>query len=774
MGTRSWQSSANRYYAFDGEELDSLPRVPKTPPPLSTRSSRSPLPATCTQKSAPTTTPMYESPTSPKSSLLDRISPKRFSPHSKPAKESPPLSPVLGDYLDSHSGEEEEEEEQVMRVLHNNHELVFRRDSGIDEPRDQDEDPHEPRNSSPVKRRKLIHPNQPASSSTPKSSPSQNESNLMTQPTPSGSRSPPIPQSITSPPPQKQLLTSHTGVDWRSGSSMKGGSHFGKLSGLTFGFAESDFDANTKVNTTGKPTCRGTNEVVPVPKPSRDDLLADKDNSRRLEGQIDTHEPIPPSGMIIEDQRETTHDPSKEEGKESNGGASLLRPTRSHGPISDPQLEVPLEGGEDHDPGHEANHEGADITECDASPSPIIPPSLSGDVPMDSPPPPKKSPRTLKHEELPKDVAHSASVTSSTKLTLSPHPEGADTGSKSMEQYAEDLLRDIHKEYLSRTEARAAFPPTELERVIPRLPGGAYMSLDDHNEHPRISSAPILGGISHPVGAGSISPIIGIDLRCLTSDAMSTSAQTPGSTLENPHSSIAQSTNDPNSNDTLLELDPELDQITKQALGDLIVHNLKLSHNLDVHDDVRSAIKLEVDEHARDFLKLATKLARRMDLMGELLESTVKPNQMLVEPILSNTTENGYLECLPPINGSEGNEEPQPPREDIQCVASDVEMDSVPPGVSQSDSEDKVNTEPNDEPAGEQEPDVDNLVERVDRVESVDDEDDSYESGLDIPGVWCARTGKDRTDTIQEHVGVSKVLAARVKKWVKKSGGSKE
>ena len=67
-------------------------------------------------------------------------------------------------------------------------------------------------------------------------------------------------------------------------------------------------------------------------------------------------------------------------------------------------------------------------------------------------------------------------------------------------------------------------------------------------------------------------------------------------------------------------------------------------------------------------------------------------------------------------------------------------------------------------------------VERVDHVDDAEpaDEGDYEESGLEIPGVWCARTGKDRTDTIQEHIEVSEALAARVKKWVKKHGGSGE
>jgi hypothetical protein len=775
MDTRSWQSSANQYYAFDGEEHDLPHRISKTPPPLSTsRSSRSPLPATCTQKSAPTS-PMYGPSTLPKSSLLDRISPKRYSPHSNPASESPPLPPELGDYSDSHLGEEEEEEEQVIRVLDNNQELVYQRDFEAEERQDQDGDPHEPRNSNPVKKRKLVHPNQSTSSSTPQSSPTQNKSNLMTKHPRSKSCSPSAPQSIASPSSQKQPLAPRSGVDWSSSSPMKSGSHFGQLSSLTFGFG--GHDASAEVNTTGETTSRDRIEAATVPEPSRDDRYVDEDDSFRLEDKIDKHEPTPPrTTMIARDRRE--------EGGISNRGTSLLHRIGGNGPISDPELVVPLEGGEDHDLDHATNHEEGDMIECDASlavaPS-LIPPSLSEDIPMDPPPPPRKSPRTPIHEEMRKGVSQSASVTSSGKFTPSPQAEGADEGIKTMEQHAEDLLQDIHKEYLSRTEARAAFPPTELG-VFSGLPGGASMSHHDHNEHPRSSPTTILDGISPPVGTRSISPILGNDLRYLTSDAISTSNHASGSTPKNLHSSIARSASDLDPYDTFLKADPELDQITKQALGDLIVHNLKLSHNLDANDAVRSAIKLEVDEHARDFLRLATKLARRMDLIGEPLGGTVKAqdappnNHLLVEPTLSDTAENGYLEYLPPIEGSEDSEEPQPPKGDVQPVPSDVEIDSVPPKVSRSDSEDKVKSESNDHPAGEQEPDVeptDEHAERVDHVES-DDEDDSHESGLDIPGVWCARTGRDRTDTLQEHVEVSKVLAARVKKWVRKNGSSKE
>jgi hypothetical protein len=351
---------------------------------------------------------------------------------------------------------------------------------------------------------------------------------------------------------------------------------------------------------------------------------------------------------------------------------------------------------------------------------------------------------------------------------------------KTMEQYAEDLLQDIQKEYLSKTEARAARLSTGLEGIIPGIPGDTLASQRDRDEHPRTSPIPISDGAPPLVGARSITPILDI-YHDIPSDAMSASAHTPRSTVENLPSPIAWSTSDLDSYEKLLKVDPELDQVTKQALGDLIVHNLKLSHNLDANDVMRRAIKLEVDKHARDFLRLATKLAKRIDMMGEPPEisaevSEVEPNQLLAQPILPDTAENGYLEYLPPTEVSEVNEEPQPHEEDIQRVPSDAGREPVPLGVSRSGSEDQVRAEPSDEPTGEQELEIEPTsehVERVDRAECAD-EDDSQESGLEIPGLWCVRTGKDRTDTIQEHIEVSEVLAARVKKWVKKNGQPEE
>lgn len=708
---------------------------------------------------------MYGTSPLPKSSLLDRISPKGYSPPSGPARELPPLSPQLGDYLDSQLGEEEEEE-QVIRVLDSNQELVFQRDPGTGERQDRDGDFHHPRNTSPMKKRKLVHPTQPTNTSTSQTSPAQ-ESNSKTRDTSSELHSPsPQPDDSS---PKDQPLTSRAGFDWSSGSSLKGGSRFGKLPGLAFGFAGYGYDSGVAANTTGEVTSRDRVEAAPVSEPLQYVPQVDEQNFDQVENGIDTcgPTPLPTTVGTREDQSDKPRGRSKE-GEISNG-------------------EVPLEGGEDHDLGHEANHEGRRVNRCDAPPAlapPLTPPSHSEDNRMESPPPREFPPPSPKDEERAEDVAHPTPVAPSrtpspTPKSGTPHQsEGTDEEIKTIEQHAEDLLQDIQKEYLSRTEARAAHPRAKLEGFIPGLPENTLMSPHD-DEHPRISPTPSLDGISHLTGARFTPPTLGTDHRYIASDAMSASTHTPKSTIENLPSSITRSTSDLDSNDTLLGVDPELDQITKQALGDLIVHNLKLSHNLDADDAVRRAIKLEVDEHARDFLRLATKLARRMDMMGEPLESIVEardvePNQLLSEPILPDTAENGYLEYLPPVEGSEYNEEPQPHKEAIQRVASDVEMDSVPLEVSRSGSEDRVKVESNDEPAGEQELDTertDEHVERVDHAECVD-EDDSQESGLEIPGVWCARTGKDRTDTIQEHIEVSEVLAARVRKWVKKTGAS--
>jgi hypothetical protein len=768
MDARPWESSANQYYAFGGEKLDLLPRISKTPPPPSARSSRSPLPAAHHRKSTPTP-PMFASSSLPKSRLLDRISPKGYPPHSKRAKDLPPLSPELGDYLDSQLGdEEEEEEEQVIRVLDNNKELVYERESKTEERQDRDEDPPEPRTPSSVKKRKLVHPNQSTSTFTPLSSPVQNDSNLKATHSRSRSRTPPLPHS----PSKKQPPGSRPGVDWSSGSPKKGGSSFGKLSGLTFGFAGHGHDTSPELNTTG----RATSQAHPPPKD-------DTRNSRRSEEQFGARElGQSPTTMVAQDRSEKTRNRPREEDENFSGGTSLLRRVRSHAPIFDPELEVPLEGGEDHDSRHEAGRKEGERTGCDTSPitPPPVPPPRPKDLRMDSPPPLRESPpRTPSRGDPPEGVAHSQSVASSRVPTSPPksgtplQPEETDEAIKSMEQHAEDLLQDIQKEFLSRTEAQAMLPPAG--RIIP---GSSSMPLRGHGRRSRMSPTPILDGMSPLAEARSVSPI---DRDYITSDAISTPSHTPRSPTENFPTSISRSASDPDPKDSLFGVDPELDQITNQALGDLIVHHLKLNHSLDANDAVQRAIKREVDGHARAFLSLATRLARRMDLMGEPLGSTeasdiVQPTQLLSESVPPDTIENGYLEHLPPVEGSEGNEGPQPSEEDIQRIASDVEMDAVPPEVPQSDSEDKVKAEPDDEPVGEQELDVEPTDEHVEDVDHAEygDEDGSQEPGLEIPGVWCARTGKDRTDTIQEHVEISEVLAMRVKKWVKKTGGSEE
>jgi hypothetical protein len=288
---------------------------------------------------------------------------------------------------------------------------------------------------------------------------------------------------------------------------------------------------------------------------------------------------------------------------------------------------------------------------------------------MNSPPLLRESPpQTPNREDLPGYVAQSESVASSRPPTpppgsvTSPQAEVLKGRTKSMEEHAEDLLQDIQKEYLSKTEGQVPPHPPNLKE--------SFLDSRLNATHPCLSVAML----SHPESLPSHSrwnipsggnplhlPLLNIGHHYLTSDAMSISSLTPRSTVENLPASIARSTSFPtsdlDSNEILLEVDPEVDQITKQALGDLIVHSLKLNHNLDANegwennDVVRRAITREVDEHARDFLRLAAKLARRMDLIGEPRESTevpdVEPNQLMAEPILPEATENGYVDtCL--------------------------------------------------------------------------------------------------------------------------------
>ena len=680
---------------------------------------------------------------------------------------------------------DEEEEEQVIRVLDNNKELVYQRDVGMDEGQDHDGELHESRNSSPVKKRKLAHPDQPTNNISPQPSPAQIKSDQKSRHTHSHSHSPPPPQPNATPPSQKQPLASQPGVDWSSGSPSGGGSLFGKRSGLTFGFAGYGYDTSAEVNTTGKVTLQDHIEATPASEPPQDNVC----------------EPGPPlTSVVAHNRNDQAREPSTEEGNFFRGTSSLRR-IGSYRPTFDPELEVPVGGGADQGSDHEAQHEG-EMAEnpmlIPPAPPPLLPPQSEG-LRMDSPPPLRASPRTPNREDPEGSVVQSESVASSRSPTpppesrTSPQAEVAGEEIKSMEQHAEDLLQDIQKEFLSKSEARISSPSTERAGIIPGFSteGDASVSLHDHAEPLRVYSTPILDGMSPLVGTRFISPSSDIDHYDLTFDALSISTHTPRSTAGNLPASIARSTSFPTSdlgsNETLLEVDPDVDQITKQALGDLIVHSLKLNHNFNTKegwessDVLRRAVNQEVDDHARDFLRLAMKLARRMDSMTELRESTevpdAEPNQLMAGSILPDTAENGYLEYLPPGDG--GNEVPPLYEEDTQLVVdSDVEMASVPPEVPRSDSEEH-RVKPNDEPAGEQKLDIEPTnghVERVDHIDNVEpaDEGDSEESGLEIPGVWCARTGKDRTDTIQEHIEVSEVLAARVKKWTKKNGGSGE
>lgn len=788
-----WQSSANRYYAFSGDEVGLVHGISKTPPPQSASYSRSSPSATCNRKSAPPS-PTFGPSTLLKSSLLDRISPKVYSPQSRPMGDPPPLSPELGDYLDAHL--DEEEEEQVIRVLDNNQELVYQRDFGVDERQDRDGDLHDSRNSSPMKKRKLVHPNQPTNKFTPNSSPVQNKPNQKVKRTRSRSRSPPHSRSNSTSPSRQQLLASRLGVDWSSGSTTGSGSTFGKRSGLTFGFAGYEYDTSAEVNTTGKSTLQDRIEATHVQESLQDDTL----ETRPLGGQVGMRKPSPPPApMVARDRSDQTREPSIEEVKFS-GGTSLLRRIGSFRPISNPELEVPREGGEQHISGHEADHEEEETIGSDAFVPPPSPPSVlplrSGDLRMDPPPPHHESPsQTPKREEPPEHVAQPGPGPSSRLSTSLPEPGAplhavkVEEGIKSMEEHAEDLLQDIHKEFLSKYEMQVPPRSTELERITPGF-------LDEESVTPRhlggplrVSPSPILDGISPLVGGRFISPLSGIDHHDIASDAMSIYTHTPRSTVNNLPGSISRSTSFPADgldSDILLEVDPEVDQIAKQALGDLIVHSLKINHNLGANegwensDAVRRAIKQEVDEHARDFLRLAAQLGRRMGLTRESRESAevsdIESDRSMAEPIHSDMVENGHPENLPPIEGSVDNKDLPAYEGDVSHVSYDVEMDPVPSVVPQPDPEGD-RTEPNDVPTGDEEPrdeHTDEGDEHVDHVEYAGDGACQESSGLEIPGVWCARTGQDRTDTIREQIEVSEAIAARVRKWVKGNVGSGE
>ena len=790
-----WQSSANRYYAFGGEKLDLLDRISKTPPPSRSRP-RSPPSAPRNRKSAPTS-PTLRSFSLPKSSLLERISPKGYSPQSGASGNLRPLSPELGDYLDAQM--DEEEEEQVIRVLDNNRELVYQREFGTDEHRDR-EGELQSRNSSPVKKRKLVHPNQSTNKFTPQSSPTQTKPNQKAKHHRSRSPSPSHPESNNTSPSRKQPVGSQPGIDWCSGSTTGGGSTFGKQPGLSFGFAGYEYNTSAEVNTTGKTTALDRIQDTPDPEPPYDDPHDDPHESPPLEDQIDTHEPSPLSvAVVAQDHSDQPHEASAEEG-EFSGGTSLLHRTGNYRPISDPELEGPLGGGELRNIDHEADHEEGEMIEDDAlgppTVSPPVPSPQSENLRMNSPPPSSESPpKTPSREDLPECAVRPGSVVSSRSPTsplgpgTPPQARGiAMERIKSMEEHAEDLLQDIQKEFLSKSSAQVSPASTQLDGVIPGLSAeGDVAGSPNYLGDPfRASPSPLLDGIP-PLSRARSTSSLGIDHHDIVSDAMSTYSHTPKSTAGNLPGSVSRSTSFlPNGvdNDVLLEVDPEVDQITKQALADLIVHSLKLNHNLGANegwensDVVRHAIKREVDEHARDFLSLAAQLAKRMDSMRGSHESPEAPgfeqDQPMVEPILPDVAENGHLEDLAPVDTLEGNEELPSCEEALEHVGSDAEMDSVPPEVPQSDPGEDY-SEPNDAPAGEQEPGDEDaeLVDQVDQDEPLD-EGTPHEPGQEIPGVWYARTGEVRTDTIRDQIEVSEAVAARVKKWAKGNLGNRE
>ena len=678
---------------------------------------------------------------------------------------------------------DEEEEEQVIRVLDNNQELVYQREFGTDERQDREGGLHESRNSSPVKKRKLAHPNQPTNKFTPQSSPTQPQPDQKAKHTRSRSHSLPPPRSNTTSPSSKQPLVSKLGIDWCSGSTTGGGSTFGKRPGLSFSFAGYGYDTSAEVNTTGKATLLDRIQTTLVPEPPHEE----EQEFLPFEDRIDSCESTP-SPIITRDHSDQPHEPSAED-NEISGGTSSLHRIGSYRPISDPELEGPREGGEQRNFDHEADHEEGEVMEDGAlvphTASPLVPPPQSVDLCMDSPIPPRESlPQTPSREDLPERVGPSGSVASSRSHT-SPLEPGtppqvemvAMEGVKSMEEHAEDLLQDIQKEFLSKVST----PSTELGEVVPGLPAKSDASVSPNylGEPLRASPSPILGGIPPLVRARSVSPLLDIDFH----DMAHTPKPTPGNLLgsiSRSASFLANSLDD----DVLLQVDPEVDQITKQALADLIVHSLKLNHNLGANegwensDVVQHAIKREVDEHARDFLRLAAQLARRMDSMKETHESTqvpdVEQDQPMAEPILPDVAENGRLEDLAPIDSAEDNEELPSCEGAAEHVGSDAEMDSVPPEVPQSGPEGD-GAELDDAPTGERESGNEDVeyVEHVDHNE-YPDEGAPHEAGQEIPGVWYARTGEVRTDTIREQIEVSEVVAARVRKWVKRNFGSRE
>ena len=321
MDARSWHSTANRYYAFSGEKLGFSQRISKTPPPPSTRSSRSPPSATYNRRSAPTS-PIFGPSVLPTSSSLRGISPKRYSPQPRPAQGLPPLSPALASCPDSRM--DEEEEEQVIRVLDNNKELVYRGDFEADERRDHDGDLHESPNLSPVKKRKLAHSNQATDNPVSRSPQTQTESSQETKHTPSRPPSIPPPEPDAAPFSITQPLPSRLEVDWSSGPPSGGGSLFGRVPGLTFGFAGYGFDTCAEVTTTGNESLQDHVEVASAPQSPQDEYRGDTREPHSLNAGSDVCESSPPlTSVATQDQSNHAREPPRGRGKGFGGKSSL-------------------------------------------------------------------------------------------------------------------------------------------------------------------------------------------------------------------------------------------------------------------------------------------------------------------------------------------------------------------------------------------------------------------------------------------------------------------
>lgn len=219
---------------------------------------------------------------------------------------------------------DEEEEEQVIRVLDNNKELVYQRDFGADERQDHDGDLHESPNSSPVKKRKLAHPNQATDDLVFQSPP------MQTEPSQEAKHTPPHPASIPPLEPEaapfsmERPLPSQLEVDWTSGSPSRGGSLSGKSPGLTFSFAGYGFETSAEVTTAGNEYLQDRIKVVSAPQLLQDKSRGDTREPYSLNAGPGVGKPSPPlTSVVTQDQSEHAREPFRERGKGFEGTSSL-------------------------------------------------------------------------------------------------------------------------------------------------------------------------------------------------------------------------------------------------------------------------------------------------------------------------------------------------------------------------------------------------------------------------------------------------------------------